>query len=197
MNILTLLLVGVLLQACSSNTVKLKEGDVVFQSFEGETSKAIKLATHSQYSHVGLVLQHNNQLYVFEAIGPVQFTPVEKWIDRGENGYYVVRRLKDSTLLTTTLPKLRAEAEKLLGKPYDFPFNWSDEKEYCSEAVWKCYERALGIHLGEPQPLRSFDLTSASVINALHKQYGNNIPYEEPMISPQQVLESSYLYTVE
>ena len=38
---------------------------------------------------------------------------------------------------------------QLEGKHYDFWFEWSDERIYCSELVWKIYRRGLGIELGE------------------------------------------------
>ena len=48
-------------------------------------------------------------------------------------------------------------ARQFEGKPYDLYFEWSDERIYCSELVWKMYA-ALGVKLGTLQKLREFDL---------------------------------------
>lgn len=39
--------------------------------------------------------------------------------------------------------------EKFKGKPYDIYFEWSDDKIYCSELVWKIYKHALDIEIGQ------------------------------------------------
>lgn len=53
-------------------------GDIVFQISRSSQSKAIQLATHSAYSHTGMVVISNKKPYVFEAIGPVVYTPLQK-----------------------------------------------------------------------------------------------------------------------
>lgn len=53
-------------------------GDIVFQISRSSQSKAIQLATHSAYSHTGMVVIRNKKPYVFEAIGPVVYTPLQK-----------------------------------------------------------------------------------------------------------------------
>ncbi|MEE7532457.1 hypothetical protein IV503_12450 [Klebsiella huaxiensis] len=34
-------------------------------------------------------------------------------------------------------------------------FSWCDERQYCSEVVWKVYHRALALQMGKLQKLRS------------------------------------------
>jgi hypothetical protein len=41
--------------------------------------------------------------------------------------------------------KLRQTAEGFLGRLYDLTCDWSDDRMYCSELVWKSYDSALGI----------------------------------------------------
>lgn len=53
-------------------------GDIVFQISRSSQSKVIQLATHSAYSHTGMVVIRNKKPYVFEAIGPVVYTPLQK-----------------------------------------------------------------------------------------------------------------------
>ena len=46
-------------------------GDIIFQISRSSQSKAIQLATHSDYSHTGMLVIRNKKPYVFEAVGPV------------------------------------------------------------------------------------------------------------------------------
>src|ERR1041384_3603934 len=85
------------LGGCSSSYLDvLKEGDILFQDMPGSQSQAIKLATHSRFTHVGILLPRNGQPYICEGVGPVKFTPLEKWVQQGEGAHFVARRLKDS-----------------------------------------------------------------------------------------------------
>jgi hypothetical protein len=100
-------------------------------------TKAIQLATKSQYSHVGMILRHNGKLMVCEAVGPVKFTSVNSWIKRDVKRHFVIKRLKNADRILTrqNLAKLPSSALTFEGKKYDFVFSWSDEKLYCSELV--------------------------------------------------------------
>ncbi|CTT31971.1 putative peptidoglycan peptidase [Escherichia coli] len=52
-------------------------GDIIFQISRSSQSKAIQLATHSDYSHTGMLVIRNKKPYVFEAVGPVKYTPLK------------------------------------------------------------------------------------------------------------------------
>ena len=82
-----------------------------------------------------------------------------------------------------------------IGKHYDFYFEWSDDRLYCSELVFKLYEE-LEIKLGEKKPLSSYDLSNPIVQYKLKERYGNNIPYDSEMISPGEIYNSEKLITV-
>ena len=82
------------------------------------------------------------------------------------------------------------------GKDYDLYFEWSDDKIYCSELVWKIYKRAVGIEIGKLKTLNEFDLSNPLVKNKLRERYGNNIPLNELVISPGDMFESDLLETV-
>lgn len=69
-------------------------GDIIFQISRSSQSKAIQLATHSDYSHTGMLVIRNKKPYVFEAAGPVKYTPLKQWIAHGEDGKYIVRRVE-------------------------------------------------------------------------------------------------------
>jgi uncharacterized protein YycO len=192
-------LAGALLWACSAVAVAAqpwRDGDIIFHTSRSAQSVAIQRATHSPYSHVGVIIFRDGKPYVFEAISTVQYTPLPKWTARGEGGRFVVKRLK-RPLTETEKSKIRTAARVYEGKPYDLYFEWSDQRIYCSELVWKIYDRALGVKLGELQKLREFDLTDAAVRAKMRERYGTNVPLDEPVISPGAQFDSPLLETVE
>ncbi|WP_057923726.1 YiiX family permuted papain-like enzyme [Lysobacter capsici] len=172
-----------------------RDGDLIFQTSRSAQSLAIQRATGSRYSHMGVIVHQGGKPYVFEAIGPTVYTPLARWIARGEGGHYVLKRLR-TPLSAPQQAKLRAQATALSGRPYDLTFEWSDSKLYCSEVVWKMYERALGIRIGELQRLGSFKLDDPAVKAKLLERYGARVPLAEPVISPVAMFESPLLTTV-
>ena len=143
---------ALLASACSAKGTlpAVRDGDVIFHTSRSSQSVAIQRATGSKYSHMGLIVHRKGRPFVFEAISTVQFTPLDRWIQRGTGSHFVVKRLRNAdTLLTPkALEKLRSAAGRFAGRPYDLTFGWSDDRIYCSELVWKAYDRALGLQLG-------------------------------------------------
>lgn len=109
---------------------KLKDGDLIFQTSQSAQSQAIQVATKSNYSHCGILYKDGDKLFVFEAIQPVQTTPLDKWIARGKDSHYVVKRLKnaDKVLTSDNLKKMKSAGKKMLGKNYDLYFEWSNDR---------------------------------------------------------------------
>ncbi len=193
------LLAALLALGCpASGPPAVEEGDIVFQASRSPQSLAIQKATHSVYSHVGLVTFRDGKPLVLEAEATVRLTPLSEWLERGEGGHYVVKRLIDArqVLDTASLVELKKQMRRFEGAPYDSTFEWSDERLYAPELVWKVYERALGIRLGEPQQLRDFDLAVPEVQAKLAQRFGAQVPLDEPVISPQRLFDSARLATV-
>lgn len=172
-----------------------KDGDIVFQTSRSSQSLAIQTATTSPYSHVGVVLIRKGKPYVLEAIQPVRFTPLKAWLDHGQNGHYVVKRTKQP-LTQTAIAQLHRHAKDYLGKPYDLTFEWSDDRIYCSELVWKLYKQAAHIELAPLSKLGSFKLDVPVVQQKLKARYGDHIPLDEPVIPPSAIFDSPQLVTV-
>jgi len=177
---------------------QLQDGDIIFQTSRSELSIPIQKATHSQYSHMGIVFFKNGSPYVYEAIKTVQYTLLRKWIDRGEEGHYVAKRLREANRILTSqaVKRLRQAGIKFQGKPYDSYFEWSDKRIYCSELVWKIYDRGLGIRVGRLQKVRDLDLSDPMVKTKIKERYGNKILQEETVISPGEMFSSDLLVTV-
>jgi len=177
---------------------EIREGDIIFQTSLSRQSQAIQLATKSKYSHCGLIYKDRNEYYVFEAVQPIKQTPLDKWIARGQDGKYVIKRLKNADLVLTpaTLAKMKQVGNKFKGKNYDLTFEWSDNKLYCSELIWKIYQRATGLEIGKLEKLSDFDLTNDAVKHIMIERYGKRIPLNERVISPAAIFESELLITV-
>lgn len=171
------------------------DGDVVFQTSRSAQSAAIQKATGSRYSHMGVVLTRNGRAFVFEAERTVRYTPLQAWLARGEGGHYVVKRPR-APLSAAQAGRLRRSAKAFEGKPYDAAFEWSDRRLYCSELVWKLFDRALGVQLGERQKLGDFALDDPLVRAKLRERYGKAVPLQETVISPQAMFASPLLETV-
>ena len=94
------------------------------------------------------------------------------------------------------LKKMKKVGEKYKDKDYDIYFEWSDDKIYCSELVWKIYDEALGIEIGNMEQLSDFDLSNDAVKIKMKERYGDNIPMDEKVISPAAMYHSPNLIEV-
>jgi hypothetical protein len=198
-----LIMIGFLLGPfCSSGNASSgyvpHEGDILFQTSRSSQSRAIQLATHSRWSHMGMIYLKNGRPYVLEAVQPVRLTPLPVWVARGVKQHFTVRRLRDArTRLTAkTLARMHAIGAGFLGRSYDQYFEWSDKRLYCSELVWKVYRRGAGIRLGNLQELGSFDLGHPAVRAKLRERYGAQPPMHEAVVSPADIYNASQLITV-
>ena len=146
---------------------------------------------------MGIIFIRKGKPYVLEAISTVRYTPLERWVARGKGRHFVVKRLKNaaSMLTPSAIQKLRDNAKRFEGKAYDLAFDWSDRRIYCSELVWKIYDRALGLKIGDLQPISQFNLSDPVVKAKLKQRYGDRVPKSEPAISPASMFNSPMLVT--
>jgi hypothetical protein len=177
---------------------QLRDGDLIFHTSLSAQSRAIQLATHSAWSHCGIVYKDGASWQVFEAVQPVKRTPLADWVARGQGGHFVTKRLRDAATVLTpaALARLKAAGRPMLGHNYDLYFGWSDDRIYCSELIWKVYERGLGRRLGQLQHLRDFDLSHPAVQAKLRERYDDSLPLNETVISPVSIFNSPELVTV-
>ncbi len=187
------LLAGILVFCNFNQSPGYKDGDIIFQATSGDRGKAIQLATKSKYNHCGVLFNENGKWIVYEAVQPVKKTTLSAFNSRGQG---TVMRLKNTALKPEDIEKLKTVFKGYEHKNYDDAFNWSDDRIYCSELVYKLYHKGLNIKLCEPRKLKDFDLSNPLVKAQLNLQYGNNIPLEEPMVAPGDISESALLEVV-
>lgn len=177
---------------------KLSDGDIIFQTSKSGQSNAIQLATHSKYSHCGILFKDSGQWEVYEGAGPVKKTPLNLWIAHGMGRNYAIKRLDNANarLGPKTIDKMKNIANGFMGKEYDTYFGWDDEKIYCSELVWKIYRRGAGISIGQLQQLKDFDLDNPLVKKQIQHRYGNKAPMNDTVISPASIYNNPNLKMV-
>lgn len=192
---LAILLISWLAQLLSVKYVP-SDGDLVFQTSLSRQSRAIQAVTGSRYSHMGVVFLKRGTPYVYEAVGPVKYTPLKEWIDKGENGHFVVKRLDSTDLSREQVKALKTAAAAYEGKAYDALFAWSDKQIYCSELVWKIFKSALNLEVGAMERFGSFNLAHPLAQAIVQERWGGKPPLDEPVITPASVFDSPLLRTV-
>ena len=182
------ILFAAILLSCGCHNYRPQTGDIVLQDLKSPSSEAIKLATNSPYSHCGIVSMEDDSAFVIEAVGPVRKIPLEKWIENGE-GLYSVLRLKEGRNVDDAI---RA-AEKYLGLPYDHMYLWGDDEFYCSELVYKAFNRGCGIRLCDLRQFEEYDLEP--VKRAIIERFGD-VPVGQMVVTPGDLAHSSMLKLV-
>jgi hypothetical protein len=173
-------------------------GDIIFQTSESAQCEAVRIATNSKFSHCGIIFIEDNKAYVYEAVQPVKKTLLREWIKHGKDDKYVVKRLKnhDIKLSKEVLTKMIKDGKNYINKDYDLYFEWSDDRIYCSELVWKIYEKGAGIELCDLKKLKDFNLNHPLVQEIMKQRFGNDIPLDEKVVAPSQLYESDLLETI-
>ena len=179
------------------STATLRDGDVIFQHSTSAQSTAIRAATHSPVTHVGIVVWQNGTANVLEAASETKLTQFDTWIRKGKGARYAVKRIKGRRLTAAELMSMRSLGERFTGTPYDLKFGWSDDELYCSELVWKIYARGAGIVLSKPERFSDLALDSPNVKALIRRRYRDEkLPLGMPVVTPKALYESKELVTV-
>lgn len=133
-------------------------GDFIFYESTTPQAHAIRVATNSRYTHMGIVDRNEKGFYVLEAGRTVTETPLETFVNRGVDGDYAVYRLTD--LDPDLAEKALEEARTYLGLPYDIFFRIEKDAIYCSELPHHAFA-AMGIDLGDVERLGDLDIDTA------------------------------------
>jgi len=128
--------------------VSFKNGDILFQDLDcGAPCEAIEAVTQgyngSQLSHCAIITRAGSSFsntIVAEAIGEkVTTITLEEFLNRSNK--VLVGRLKKehSQLIPDVIKHIE---ENLIGKPYDFIFDITDDTYYCSEIIYEGLQAA-------------------------------------------------------
>lgn len=136
-----------------------RDGDLIFQTSKSSQSTAILAATHSAYTHMGILVKRKDGWKVMEAAGPVRETPINAWKKRGVGRFFAVFR---RDLDATQSQKIISAAHDLMGRPYDLFFSFDNRAIYCSELPFIAYRKA-GIKIGTVQKVGDLEVSGARV----------------------------------
>jgi hypothetical protein len=146
----------------------LKSGDVILQTTTSSQAPAIVLASGSRWSHVGIVAVERGGVFVVEASGRVQKTPLQRFLRRGVGGMYTVLRHHDVD--DARGAAIVAQAKKHLGAPYDVAFSRGDRALYCSELVAVAFHDA-GLDVGAWQKVGDLHLDNPVVERLIERRW--------------------------
>ena len=159
------------------NAEDLKEGDIVFQTSTSQQAPLIIAATHSPWSHCGVIIEKADGLYVLEAVSTVRLTSYNQWVKRGRGGVAKMKRY--------TQEPIKIKYSKYLGKPYDTAFKFENDKWYCSELVYEIYKQQFGVELCVPRPVSDYNIKGAD-----HVLKKRGISKNQLVVAPSDLYES-------
>ncbi len=171
----------------------LQEGDIVFSGSAAGQGAALRAATASRFTHCGVVFEKDGRFMVLEAVQPVRVTTLTAFIARSDPDAFTARRLK-SAVDPAAWRKARAWAAAQIGRDYDATFRWDDQRFYCSELVWKIYQRC-GVELCPPRRFRDYQLHHPEVQEIITRRYGSidALPADEKVVAPSDLAASPLL----
>jgi hypothetical protein len=170
-----------------------KEGDIVFQSLrQTELVRMIEGASKSKFSHCGVVFRIQDDWKVIEAYGNVHYTPLSRWLARGRDGGYAVYRFDER--YTGKMKDFRKTLESYIGHPYDYRYDFDDEFIYCSELVYKAFDKIYGEKLGKLEHLG--DLDWRPFTKTIERFEGGPPPLDRMIITPGNLSRARQLTLV-
>lgn len=124
---------------------KLKTGDIIFRKEDSFLSDRFEKLDGRGYSHVGIIYLKNNQIFVLHIEqnsekNDLKIVSLKKYLKYATR--YKIKRLKTSyneKSININIQKIIKDNPK-----FDFKFDLkSDDKMYCTELVYKMYERSF------------------------------------------------------
>ena len=169
---------------------EVREGDVIFQTSKSQQSPLIQIGTRSKITHCGIIVMRGGKPYVLETLKTLVLTPLDKFIARGEDGKYWIKRSKKENI--------KIKYAKYLGKPYDLSFKFDNGKFYCSELVYDIYQKQLGIQLADPRQVKDYLILFTDRHPKLRRAMKRRgISKEQYAIAPVDIFNSEYLESVD
>jgi hypothetical protein len=198
---LSILIVAFLMSSCKTRELNpniLQTGDLLFRSTLTSRDMDIEKLTRSRCSSVGLVYRDGPKIFIYEAADIVKPTPINEWLKNGDYALLVVKRLKNAAQVFTdsSEKKLQNYGMTMIHKPYDYELGWDENRFYSAELVWKMYKNGLGIELCKPRKMGELDMTDEFLRNSMLNNYKNNIPKNQSVVVPVDILQSDLLETI-
>ena len=166
-----------------------REGDVIFQTSQSSQSPLIQIGTRSHITHCGIVVMKEGKPYVLETLKTLVLTPLDKFVARGKDGKYWLKR--------SDRENIKIEYAHYLGKTYDSAFSFNNDIYYCSELVYHIYLNQLSIELCKPKQVDDYLILCTDKIPQIESTMKRRgIIKEQYVVAPVDIFESDYLFSV-
>lgn len=177
------------LSAQDAPITDIREGDVIFHTSQSSQSPLIQIGTRSHITHCGIVVMKEGKPYVLETLKTLVLTPLDKFIVRGKDGKYWLKR--------SDKEDIKIDYAHYLGKSYDFAFSFDNDIYYCSELVYDIYKRQLGIELCTPKQIGDYLILGTDKLDKIEEAMSRRgITKEQYAVAPVDIFESEHLYNV-
>lgn len=177
------------LSAQDTPITDVREGDVIFHTSQSSQSPLIQIGTRSHITHCGIVVIKDGKPFVLETLKTLVLTPLDKFIARGKEGKYWLKR--------SDKENIKIEYTHYLGKPYDLAFSFDNDIYYCSELVYDIYKNQLGIELCKPKQVGDYLILGTDKLDKIENtMQRRGITKEQYAVAPVDVFESEYLHSV-
>ena len=177
------------LSAQDTPITDIREGDVIFHTSQSSQSPLIQIGTRSHITHCGIVVIKEGKPYVLETLKTLVLTPLDKFIVRGKDGKYWLKR--------SDKEDIKIDYAHYLGKSYDFAFSFDNDIYYCSELVYDIYKRQLGIELCTPKQIGDYLILGTDKLDKIEEAMSRRgITKEQYAVAPVDIFESEHLYNV-
>lgn len=161
------------------------DGDIIFIKSQSSQSGALREATGSPWTHVGMLISNDGEWSVIEAIGPVVKTPIEDYIRRSKNKSFKVYRFRHFD--AATMRDAMIKSAQKYNKPYDVYFEFSNDRIYCSELTYKVMLEVTGHELGRIEKIGDMKLDGPKVKALVKKrltEINKELNNDEDIITP-------------
>lgn len=177
------------LSAQDTPITDVREGDVIFHTSQSSQSPLIQIGTRSHITHCGIIVMRDGKPYVLETLNTLVLTPLDKFVARGKEGKYWLKR--------SDKENIKIDYAHYLGKPYDLAFSFDNDIYYCSELVYDIYKKQLGIELCKPKQVGDYLILGTDKLNKIEStMQRRGITKEQYAVAPVDIFESDYLHNV-
>lgn len=176
----------------------LREGDIIFICFPHALYRPIAETSGSWESHVGILFRNSaGGWMVAQSTIPVSnFSPLESFVGRSQNGRFLVRRIRGG-LSNAEVLRLRSAAGRRMGQLYDTGFRYDSPRQFCSKFVYDSFLEATGRRVGRIETFREMFLENPTAPVAFWRSwFFGHIPWDRQSVTTTSQLRSPNLVTV-
>jgi hypothetical protein len=177
---------------------QLQSGDLAFISVRSPFYRQVAATCGSWDSHVGIIFREpDGSLVVAESRVPLSsYTTLDRFLGRSAGGRYCIRRLRTG-LTSAQVHRLRAEADRRMGKIYHLGFDFDSNRAFCSKLVFESFRDALGREIGQLETFQDLlRRNPAAPIGFWRLWFFGFIPWHRRTVTTTSQLQSPHLQTI-